>query len=161
MVLSMNKSLGPVMWGSKVSAAGGGYAQVLPMEDINLRYWNMHTITIHQQMPFLPWLTTHRGMSWKLINVYPLETRCGLRRPCAPPCWLLVLVVNWNGIPREDGIMYNTVTSEIMAILAWQRTSMTWNVVCEYRYWLSLWPYACFVGDLQVEVPGFDFEGML
>ena len=63
-------SLGPVM-GIKGGAAGGGYAQVLPMEDINLHFTgDMHAITT-QTMPFqqLSIITFIKETSLALTNV--------------------------------------------------------------------------------------------
>ena len=52
MIAIREPSLGPVM-GIKGGAAGGGYAQVLPMEDINLHFTgDMHAITNCQQCAF-------------------------------------------------------------------------------------------------------------
>ena len=110
-------SLGPVM-GIKGGAAGGGYAQVVPMEDINLHFTgDFHAITsannalaalldnhIHQgnELNIDP-----RRIVWK--RVLDLNDRAlrnvivGLGGPA-------------NGVPREDGFDI-TVASEIMAVL--------------------------------------------
>ncbi|KAF1301494.1 formate--tetrahydrofolate ligase [Candidatus Enterococcus willemsii] len=110
-------SLGPVM-GIKGGAAGGGYAQVLPMEDINLHFTgDMHAITaannalsalidnhIHQgnELGIDP-----RRIIWK--RVVDLNDRA-LRQV------VIGLGGPVQGVPREDGFDI-TVASEIMAIL--------------------------------------------
>lgn len=110
-------SLGPVM-GVKGGATGGGYAQVLPMEEINLHFnGDLHAITtannalaamidnhIHQgnELQIDP-----RRITWK--RVLDMNDRAlrhitiGLGGPS-------------QGVPREDGFDI-TVASEIMAIL--------------------------------------------
>src|SRR5690625_4963985 len=110
-------SLGPVM-GIKGGAAGGGYSQVLPMEDINLHFTgDIHAITtannalsafidnhIHQgnELNIDP-----RRIEWKRVmdmNDRTLrEITVGLGGPT-------------QGVPREDGFNI-TAASEIMAIL--------------------------------------------
>ena len=58
-------SLGPV-FGVKGGAAGGGYAQIIPMEDINLHFTgDLHAITTANN-PWPPWWTTtsSRAMRW-------------------------------------------------------------------------------------------------
>ncbi|MGM0144786.1 formate-tetrahydrofolate ligase [Enterococcus sp. AZ153] len=110
-------SLGPVM-GIKGGATGGGYAQVLPMEDINLHFTgDMHAITsannalsalldnhIHQgnELGIDP-----RRVIWK--RVVDLNDRA-LRNV------IVGLGGPMQGVPREDGFDI-TVASEIMAIL--------------------------------------------
>ncbi len=145
-------SLGPVM-GIKGGAAGGGYAQVLPMEDINLHFTgDMHAITtannalaalldnhIHQgnELNIDP-----RRIIWK--RVVDLNDRAlrhvvvGLGGPI-------------QGVPREDGFDI-TVASEIMAILCLatsiadlkERLS---RILVGYTYQRQ--PVT--VGDLQIE----------
>lgn len=117
MIALREPSLGPVM-GIKGGAAGGGYAQVLPMEDINLHFTgDMHAITTaNNALSALIDNHLHQGNSlgidqrriiWK--RVVDLNDRAlrkvtvGLGGPL-------------NGIPREDGFDI-TVASEIMAIL--------------------------------------------
>lgn len=117
MVALREPSLGPVM-GMKGGAAGGGYAQILPMEDINLHFTgDIHAITaannaiaafldnsIHQGNPLQ---IDPRRVIWK--RVLDLNDRAlrhitiGLGGPM-------------NGVPREDGFDI-TVASEIMAVL--------------------------------------------
>lgn len=110
-------SLGPVM-GIKGGAAGGGYAQVLPMEDINLHFTgDMHAITTaNNALSALLDNHIHQGnelnidarrVIWKrVVDLNDRELRkviVGLGGPI-------------QGIPREDGFDI-TVASEIMAIL--------------------------------------------
>ncbi|CAM3157186.1 formate--tetrahydrofolate ligase [Lactococcus hircilactis] len=117
MVALREPSLGPVM-GMKGGAAGGGFAQVLPMEDINLHFTgDIHAITtannaiaafldnsIHQGNPLG---IDPRRVMWK--RVLDLNDRA-LRHITIG----LGGVV--NGMPREDGFDI-TVASEIMAVL--------------------------------------------
>lgn len=145
-------SLGPVM-GIKGGATGGGYAQVLPMEDINLHFTgDMHAITtannalsslidnhIHQgnQLNIDP-----RRVIWK--RVVDLNDRAlrhvvvGLGGPI-------------QGVPREDGFDI-TVASEVMAILCLSTDIKDLkrrlaNIVIGYTYGKE--PVT--VGDLQVQ----------
>lgn len=110
-------SLGPVM-GIKGGAAGGGYAQVLPMEDINLHFTgDMHAITsANNALSAILDNHIHQGnelnidvrrVIWKrVVDLNDRELRkiiVGLGGPI-------------QGVPREDGFDI-TVASEIMAIL--------------------------------------------
>lgn len=110
-------SLGPCM-GIKGGAAGGGYSQVVPMEDINLHFTgDMHAIT-----------TAHNLLSAMLDN--HLQQGNPLRIDPRRITWRRVLDMNdralrgivvglggkMNGVPREDGFDI-TVASEVMAIL--------------------------------------------
>ena len=110
-------SLGPV-FGMKGGAAGGGYAQVVPMEDINLHFTgDIHAITaannliaamldnsIHQGNPLN---IDVRQIVWK--RVVDLNDRALRHTVCG-------LGGKVNGVPREDGFDI-TVASEVMAIL--------------------------------------------
>jgi formate--tetrahydrofolate ligase len=109
-------SLGP-SFGIKGGAAGGGYAQVLPMEDINLHFTgDFHAITTaHNLISALLDNHIHQGNA---LNIDPRRV-----------VWKRVLDMNdralrnivvglggrTNGVPREDGFDI-TVASEIMAI---------------------------------------------
>lgn len=110
-------SLGPTM-GLKGGAAGGGYSQVLPMEDINLHFTgDMHAIT-----------SAHNTISAMLDN--HLHQGNDLQIDVRRIVWKRVLDLNdralrhvtiglggpAHGVPREDGFDI-TVASEIMAIL--------------------------------------------
>lgn len=117
MIALREPSLGPTM-GIKGGAAGGGYAQVVPMEDINLHFTgDMHAITAaNNALSALidnhifqgnELLIDSRRVIWK--RVVDLNDRAlrhvtiGLGGPL-------------QGVPREDGFDI-TVASEIMAIL--------------------------------------------
>ncbi|RKD31655.1 formate--tetrahydrofolate ligase [Thermohalobacter berrensis] len=110
-------SLGPC-FGVKGGAAGGGYAQVVPMEDINLHFTgDIHAITTaHNLLAALLDNHLHQGNK---LNIDPRKI-----------VWKRVLDMNdralrnivvglggkGNGVPREDGFDIS-VASEIMAIL--------------------------------------------
>ena len=110
-------SLGPV-FGIKGGAAGGGYAQVVPMEDINLHFTgDMHAIGIANNL-IAACLDNHIQQGNRLgIDVKKIT-------------WKRVVDMNdrqlreivdglggrMQGVPREDGFEI-TVASEIMAIL--------------------------------------------
>ena len=110
-------SLGPV-FGVKGGAAGGGYAQVVPMEDINLHFTgDFHAIGAANNL-LAAMLDNHiqqgndldidvRNITWKrAVDMNDRQLRyitCGLGGKA-------------NGVPREDGFDI-TVASEIMAIL--------------------------------------------
>ena len=117
MVALREPSLGPC-FGMKGGAAGGGYAQVVPMEDINLHFTgDFHAIT-----------SAHMLLSAMVDNhvYWNLEPKIDPRRIT----WRRVVDMNDralrsivnslggvpNGYPREDGFDI-TVASEIMAIL--------------------------------------------
>lgn len=152
MIALREPSLGPVM-GIKGGAAGGGYAQVLPMEDINLHFTgDMHAITTaNNALSALIDNHLHQGnelgidqrrIIWK--RVVDLNDRAlrhvtvGLGSPV-------------NGIPREDGFDI-TVASEIMAILCLATDlkdlkERLANIVVAYRYDRT----PVYVKDLKVE----------
>ena len=110
-------SLGPV-FGVKGGAAGGGYAQVVPMEDINLHFTgDFHAIGIANNL-LAAMIDNHifqgnalhidtRRITWKrVVDMNDRQLRhitCGLQGKT-------------NGVPREDGFDI-TVASEVMAIL--------------------------------------------
>ncbi|MEW4284822.1 formate--tetrahydrofolate ligase [Priestia koreensis] len=109
-------SLGPVM-GIKGGAAGGGYSQVIPMEDINLHFTgDLHAIT-----------TANNALAALLDN--HIHQGNALRIDTRKITWKRVLDMNdralrqvvvglggpTQGVPREDGFDI-TVASEIMAI---------------------------------------------
>ena len=110
-------SLGPV-FGVKGGAAGGGHAQVIPMEDINLHFTgDFHAIGIaNNLMAALIDNHIHQGNAlnidtrkvvWKrVVDMYDRQLRhivCGMGGKA-------------SGVPREDGFDI-TVASEIMAVL--------------------------------------------
>ncbi|QCI86554.1 formate--tetrahydrofolate ligase [Vagococcus zengguangii] len=110
-------SLGPV-FGVKGGAAGGGYAQVVPMEDINLHFTgDFHAIGVaHNLLSAMLDNHIHHGnelgidsrrITWKrVVDMNDRQLR------------YIVDGLNGkiNGVPREDGFDI-TVASEIMAIL--------------------------------------------
>ncbi|MCD4839090.1 formate--tetrahydrofolate ligase [Neobacillus sedimentimangrovi] len=117
MIAMREPSLGPTM-GIKGGATGGGYAQVLPMEDINLHFTgDMHAIsTANNALAAL--IDNHlqqgnelkidqRRIVWK--RVMDLNDRA-LRKV------IVGLGGPLQGVPREDGFDI-TVASEIMAVL--------------------------------------------
>lgn len=152
MIALREPSLGPVM-GIKGGAAGGGYAQVLPMEDINLHFTgDMHAITTaNNALSALIDNHIHQGnvigidqrrIIWK--RVVDLNDRA-LRKVTVG------LGGSLNGIPREDGFDI-TVASEIMAILCLATDindlkERLANIVIGYRFDRS----PVYVRDLAVE----------
>ncbi|GGG19093.1 formate--tetrahydrofolate ligase [Lysinibacillus alkalisoli] len=152
MVALREPSLGPVM-GIKGGAAGGGHAQVVPMEDINLHFTgDLHAIsTANNALAAIIDNHIHQGNAlqidprriiWK--RVVDLNDRAlrnvvvGLGGPA-------------QGMPREDGFDI-TVASEIMAVFC-LATSLTdlqerlANIVIGYTFEKE----PVFVRDLQVE----------
>ncbi|MBQ4596135.1 MAG: formate--tetrahydrofolate ligase, partial [Firmicutes bacterium] len=110
-------SLGPV-FGVKGGAAGGGYAQVVPMEDINLHFTgDMHAIGAANNL-LAALLDNHiqqgnvlgidpRKITWKrCVDMNDRQLRFVVDGLGGKP----------NGTPREDGFDI-TVASEVMAIL--------------------------------------------
>lgn len=110
-------SLGPV-FGIKGGAAGGGYSQVLPMEDINLHFTgDMHAITSANNL-LCAMLDNHLQQGNEL-GIDPrriLIKRCIDMNDRALRNIVVGLGGQINGVPREDGFVI-TVASEIMAIL--------------------------------------------
>lgn len=117
MIALREPSMGPTM-GMKGGAAGGGYAQVQPMEEINLHFTgDMHAIT-----------TTNNALAAFIDN--HIQQGNELNIDPRRITWKRVLDINdralrniviglggaTNGVPREDGFDI-TVASEIMAIL--------------------------------------------
>ncbi|HEL1811743.1 TPA: formate--tetrahydrofolate ligase [Streptococcus suis] len=152
MIALREPSLGPVM-GLKGGAAGGGYAQVLPMEDINLHFTgDMHAIT-----------TANNALSALIDNHIHQGNAIGIDQRRI--IWKRVVDLNdralrkvtvglggpLNGIPREDGFDI-TVASEIMAILCLATDindlkERLANIVIGYRFDRS----PVYVRDLAVE----------
>ncbi len=110
-------SLGPVM-GVKGGAAGGGYSQVVPMEDINLHFTgDMHAITAANNL--LAAMLDNHIKQGNELGIDP--TNIVFKRVMDMNDRSLRNIViglggKLNGTPREDGFMI-TVASEIMAIL--------------------------------------------
>ena len=110
-------SLGPV-FGIKGGAAGGGYAQVVPMEDINLHFTgDMHAITAANNL-LCAMLdnSLHQGNPLNIDQRRIMFKRCLDMNDRALRQVIVGLGSKVNGIPREDGFQI-TVASEIMAIL--------------------------------------------
>lgn len=110
-------SLGPV-FGIKGGAAGGGYAQVLPMEDINLHFTgDMHAITSANNL-LCAMLDNHmqQGNALGIDQRRILIKRCVDMNDRALRNIVVGLGGKINGVPREDGFII-TVASEVMAIL--------------------------------------------
>ena len=110
-------SLGPV-FGIKGGAAGGGYAQVVPMEDINLHFTgDMHAITSANNL-LCAMIDNHiqQGNELQIDQRRIMFKRCLDMNDRALRNIIIGLGGKVNGIPREDGFQI-TVASEIMAIL--------------------------------------------
>ena len=110
-------SLGPV-FGIKGGAAGGGYAQVIPMEDINLHFTgDMHAITAANNL-LCAMLDNHiqQGNSLGIDVKKILIKRCLDMNDRELRNIVAGLGGRVNGVPREDGFII-TVASEVMAIL--------------------------------------------
>lgn len=110
-------SMGPV-FGVKGGAAGGGYAQVIPMEDINLHFTgDMHALTAANNL-LCAIIDNHIQQG----NELGIDTRRILFKRCldmndrALRNVVVGLGGKVNGVPREDNFMI-TVASEVMAIL--------------------------------------------
>ncbi|MBO5067110.1 MAG: formate--tetrahydrofolate ligase [Clostridia bacterium] len=110
-------SLGPV-FGVKGGAAGGGYAQVIPMEDINLHFTgDFHAIGAANNL--LAAMLDNHIYQGNALNIDP--RRITWKRCVDMNDRQLRFVVDGlggkvNGVPREDGYDI-TVASEIMAVL--------------------------------------------
>ena len=110
-------SLGPC-FGVKGGAAGGGYAQVVPMEDINLHFTgDIHAITAANNL-----IAAMLDNSIQQGNPLDIDTRQIVWKRCVDlnDRALRHIVVGLggkvNGVPREDGFDIS-VASEVMAIL--------------------------------------------
>ena len=110
-------SFGPVM-GVKGGAAGGGYAQVIPMEDINLHFTgDLHAITTANNA-IAAMLDNHIQQGNEL-NIDPRRIiwhRCLDMNDRALRNVIVGLGGASNGVPREDHFDI-TVASEMMAVL--------------------------------------------
>lgn len=110
-------SLGPV-FGIKGGAAGGGYSQVLPMEEINLHFTgDMHAITSANNL--LCAMLDNHIQQGNVLGIDPrriLFKRCLDMNDRALRNVVIGLGGKVNGVPREDGFII-TVASEVMAIL--------------------------------------------
>ena len=132
-------SLGPV-FGVKGGAAGGGYAQVVPMEDINLHFTgDIHAIGTANNL--LPAMIDNSIQQGNPLNIDP--RRIAWKRCMDMNDRQLRFIVDGlggkvNGTPREDGFDI-TVASEVMAIfclatdLADLKDRLS-RIVCAYTY---------------------------
>ncbi len=110
-------SLGPVM-GVKGGAAGGGYSQIVPMEDINLHFTgDMHAITAANNL-LSAMIDNHiqKGNALDIDVTNIVWKRCLDMNDRALRNVVIGMGGKINGIPRQDSFMI-TVASEIMAIL--------------------------------------------
>ena len=110
-------SLGPCM-GIKGGAAGGGYAQVVPMEDINLHFTgDIHAIgATNNLLASMIDNHIHQGNALNIDARTLTWKRCVDLNDRALRDIVVGLGGTLNGVPRQDGFMI-TVASEIMAIL--------------------------------------------
>lgn len=139
-VLSIREpSLGPC-FGIKGGACGGGYAQVVPMEDINLHFTgDFHAITsAHNLLAAMIDNSIHHGNT---LNIDPrtitFRRVVDLNDRALRNC-IIGLGGKLNGIPRESGFDI-TVASEVMAILCFSSNLMELkdrlaNITIGYTY---------------------------
>ena len=110
-------SLGPV-FGIKGGAAGGGYSQVVPMEDINLHFTgDIHAMTAANNL-LCALLDNHiqQGNALRIDTRRILFKRCLDMNDRALRNIVIGMGGKINGVPREDSFQI-TVASEVMAIL--------------------------------------------
>ncbi|MGI6778278.1 MAG: formate--tetrahydrofolate ligase [Acetivibrionales bacterium] len=122
MIALREPSLGPV-FGVKGGAAGGGYAQVVPMEDINLHFTgDMHAISAANNL-LAAMIDNHifQGNELGIDNRKVTWKRCVDMNDRQLRFVVDGLGGKTNGVPREDGYDI-TVASEIMAILCLSRS---------------------------------------
>lgn len=109
-------SLGPV-FGIKGGASGGGYSQVVPMEDINLHFTgDMHALTSTNNL--ISACIDNHIFHGNVLNIDPNKV---VWKRCLDMNDRALRIVNVaggikNGVPREDGFNI-TVASEVMAIM--------------------------------------------
>ena len=145
-------SLGPV-FGIKGGAAGGGYAQVVPMEDINLHFTgDMHAIGAANNL--LCAMIDNHMQQGNALEIDPrriIFTRVVDMNDRALRNIIVGMGGSVNGVPREDHYMI-TVASEVMAILC-LATSLSdlkkrcGDILVAYRYDGS----PVFARDLKVD----------
>ena len=132
-------SLGPV-FGVKGGAAGGGYSQVVPMEDINVHFTgDFHAITSANNL--LSAMLDNSIQQGNLLNIDP--RRIAFKRVLDMNDRALRHVViglggKVDGVPREDGFDI-TVASEVMAILCLSTgiedlKERLANIIVAYKY---------------------------
>lgn len=110
-------SLGPC-FGIKGGAAGGGYAQVVPMEDLNLHFTgDFHAITsANNLLAAMLDNHIHQGNALGIDVNRIVFKRCMDMNDRSLRNTVIGLGKRVDGVPREDGFVI-TVASEIMAIL--------------------------------------------
>ena len=132
-------SLGPCM-GVKGGAAGGGYAQVVPMEDINLHFTgDLHAITTANNL--LASMVDNHIQQGNELNIDPRRIawkRCVDLNDRQLRNVISGLGGKVNGVPREDAFQI-TVASEIMAIFCLandlkQLKEMLGRIIVGYTY---------------------------
>ena len=132
-------SLGPCM-GVKGGAAGGGYAQVVPMEDINLHFTgDLHAITTANNL--LASMVDNHIQQGNELNIDPRRIswkRCVDLNDRQLRTVISGLGGKVNGVPREDAFQI-TVASEIMAIFCLandlkQLKEMLGQIIVGYTY---------------------------
>ncbi|MBQ1234830.1 MAG: formate--tetrahydrofolate ligase, partial [Oscillospiraceae bacterium] len=144
-------SLGPV-FGVKGGAAGGGYAQVVPMEDINLHFTgDFHAITAANNL--ICAIVDNHMQQGNVLGIDP--RRINIKRAVDMNDRALRNITvglggPLNGVPRQDGF-YISVASEIMAILCLSNDlkdlkERVGNILVAYTYDKK----PVFVKDLQV-----------
>lgn len=139
MVALREPSFGPVM-GVKGGAAGGGYAQVIPMEDINLHFTgDLHAITTANNA-IAAILDNHiyQGNELGIDPTRIIWHRCLDMNDRALRNIVVGLGGHANGVPREDH-MDITVASEVMAVMCLSSSLEDFkrrigNVVVAYTY---------------------------
>lgn len=132
-------SLGPV-FGIKGGAAGGGYAQVMPMEDINLHFTgDMHALTAANNL-MCAMIDNHlqQGNELGIDPRRVLVKRAMDMNDRALRNIVVGLGGKVNGVPREDGFNI-TVASEVMAILCLAKDikdlkNRLGSILVAYRY---------------------------
>ena len=109
-------SLGPV-FGIKGGAAGGGYSQVIPMEDINLHFTgDFHAVTSANNL--LCAVIDNHIHQGNALGIDPMKitfSRCMDMNDRALKEIMVSLGGKLNGVPRKDGFRI-TAASEIMAV---------------------------------------------
>ena len=132
-------SLGPVM-GIKGGAAGGGYSQIVPMEDINLHFTgDMHAITAANNL-LAAMIDNHiqKGNELNIDVTNIVWKRCVDMNDRNLRNVVVGLGGKINGIPRKDSFMI-TVASEVMAILCLANDindlkECLGNIIVAYKY---------------------------
>ena len=121
MIALREPSLGPV-FGLKGGATGGGYAQVLPMEEINLHFTgDIHAVTAaNNLLSALIDNHIHQGNALGLDPERIVFRRCMDMNDRALRQIEIGLGGKANGVPRRDGFQIS-VASEVMAILCLAR----------------------------------------